>query len=75
VKQIVDIVDTEDLYTADESIMVEDPEAWMDPFYGFQDDRIINNIPKDTRYINKKLLLPYKEVKNNTSKTVTDTAI
>jgi hypothetical protein len=74
-KQMADMADAEDLYAADESTMVEDPEAWMDPFYGFQDDRIIDDIPEDTRYINEKLLPPHKEVKNNTSKTVTDTAI
>jgi hypothetical protein len=64
----------EDLYIGDESAVVEDTEAWTDPFYGFQDDRIIDDIPEDTRYTNEKLLSPYK-VKNNTGKTVTDTAM
>jgi hypothetical protein len=30
---------------------------------------------RDTRYINEKLLPPYKEIKSNTGKAVTDTAI
>ena len=71
---MADMADAEDLY-ADKSTVVEDPEAWTDMFYGFHDDRVINDIPEDTRYINQKLLLLYKEVKNNTGKAVTDTAI
>jgi hypothetical protein len=63
------------LYTADERAIVKDSEAWTDLFYGFQDDRVIDDIPEDTRYVSEKLLPPYKEVKSNTGKTVTDTAI
>jgi hypothetical protein len=74
-KQIADIADTEYLYTANESTIVEDPGAWTDLFYGFQDNRVINDIPEDTRYINKKLLPRYKEVKNYKCKSVIDTAI
>jgi hypothetical protein len=74
-KQMANMADVEDLYVADKSTIVEDLEAWTDPFYRFQDDKVINDVLKDTRYINEKLLLPYKDVKNNTGKIATDTAI
>jgi hypothetical protein len=72
---MANMADVEDLYVADKSTIVEDLEAWTDPFYRFQDDKVINDVLEDTRYINEKLLLPYKDVKNNTGKIATDTAI
>jgi hypothetical protein len=35
-RQMADMADAEDFYTADETAVVEDTEAWTDLVYGFQ---------------------------------------
>jgi hypothetical protein len=58
---MADIADAEELCAADESTIVAEPDAWTDPFYGFKDDRIIDDIPDDIRYINEKLFTRVKK--------------